>query len=199
MVRIMPSTGGPGWRFPSEGAPPPHPNAVRPPDPSDWPTLWARCWSRIRAWRVPPRWSPGEWWDEARAQGVLAACEAQRSYEPGRLVPLDAYLYRRVVESVWTRYRQEWSYGRRCRPDAALPDRPDAASSRPDPELLDRLAATLGNLPEPERWFLRRLFWDGRTEEELASELGVSRQAVNKRKQRLLRHLRAEFRLDGVT
>lgn len=186
-----------GWAIYPPGPTLPVRNEVRPPEPSEWPTLWARCWSRIRTWRVPPRWSPGEWWDEARAQGALAVCEARRSYEPGRLVPLDAYLYRRVVESVWTRYRQEWSFGRRCRLDVALPDRPATTFDGPDPELIERLAVTLANLPEVDRWFLRQLFWDGRTEKLLASELGVSQQAVNKRKQRLLRQLRAEFQLGG--
>jgi RNA polymerase sigma factor (sigma-70 family) len=145
---------------------------------------------------VPPRWSPGDWWDEARAQGALAACEAHRSFEPGRLVPLDAFLYRRVVEGVWTRYRQEWGFGRRCPTDAAPPDRPAPGSDRPDPELLDRLAMVLGNLGKSERSLIRRLFWDGRTEDELALELGVSRQAVSKRKQKLLRRLRSDLILE---
>ncbi len=170
--------------------------SVPPPDPSDWPALWARCWSRIRTWRVPPRWSPGEWWDEARAQGALAAWEARRSFDPGRLVPLDAFLYRRVVESVWTRYRQEWSFGRRCRLDAFLPDRPAAKPERPDPEMIDRLVLILGNLAESDQWLVRCLFWDDQTEDELALELGVSRQAVNKRKRRLLRQLRSDLLID---
>jgi hypothetical protein len=68
--------------------------------PPEWPTLWARCWSRIRTWRVPPRWSPCYWCNEARASGALAACEAHLSFEPGRSVPLEAYLYGRVVASV---------------------------------------------------------------------------------------------------
>jgi DNA-directed RNA polymerase specialized sigma24 family protein len=195
----MTSRVGVGCGFPS-GAVAPGPLAsVMRSDPSDWPTLWARCWSRIRSWRVPPRWSPHDWWDEARAQGALAACEAHRSFEPGRLVPLDAFLYRRVVETVWARYRQEWSFGRRCRPDAALPDRPAAGSDRPDPEVIDRLVSMLGYLCEGEQRLIRRLFWDGRTEDELALELGVTRQAVNRRKQRLLRHLRSDLRIGEDT
>jgi DNA-directed RNA polymerase specialized sigma24 family protein len=167
--------------------------AAIPPNPSEWPALWARCWSRIRTWRVPPRWSPGDWWDEVHAQGVLAACEALRAFEPGRLVPLDAFLYRRVVESVWSRYRQEWSFGRRCRTDPVLLKRPAAGSARPDPESLDRLAMMLGDLSEDERWLIRRLFWEGHSEDEIAFELGVTRQAVNKRKHKILLRLRSDF------
>jgi RNA polymerase sigma factor (sigma-70 family) len=142
---------------------------------------------------------PGDWWDEVRAQGALAAYEARRSFEPGRLVPLEVCLYRRVVESIWTRYRQEWSFGRRCRPDAALPDRPAAEPDRPGPELIDQLTSVLGNLGERERKLIRRLFWDGRSEDELALEFGVSRQAVNLRKQKLLRRLRSELAIGGGT
>jgi DNA-directed RNA polymerase specialized sigma24 family protein len=164
---------------------------------SVWPTLWARCWSHIRTWHVPPHWSPWDWCNEARAVGALAACEAYRSFEPGRSVPLEAYVYRRVVETVWTRYRQEWSFGRRCRPDAALPKRPASESDRGDPELLGRVASMLGNLRASERWLISRLFWDGRTEDERALELGISRQAVNLRKQKILRQLRTEFGIEA--
>lgn len=192
----MPTTSGAGREnrlgADSRGSP----RLVPPPDPSDWPSLWARCWSRIRTWKVPPRWSPGEWWDEARAQGAMAACEARRSFEPGRLVPLEAFVYRRVVASVWTRYRQEWSFGRRCRPDAVLSDRPAALPDRPDPELIDRLAVLLGQLGEVDRRLVRHLFWDGRSEIDVARELGVTRQAVNLRKQRILQRLRSEFLSD---
>jgi DNA-directed RNA polymerase specialized sigma24 family protein len=169
---------------------------VAPPDPTAWPALWARCWSRIRAWRVPPRWSPSDWGEEVRAQGALAACEALRAFEPGRLVPLEAFLYRRVIASIWTRYRQEWSYGRRCRP-AALADFAAAEPERPDPELLGRLAALLEALDDTDRRLVRQLFWDGRSEEQLALDLGITRQAVNKRKQKLLHRLRSDLRLDG--
>jgi RNA polymerase sigma factor (sigma-70 family) len=147
---------------------------------------------------VPPRWSPHEWHDEARAQGTLAACEALRAFEPRRLVPLDAFLYQRVVASVWTRYRQELSFGRRVRHAAALPDRAAAAADRPEPELLYRLAALLETLDEGERRLIRQLFWDGRTEDQLALDLGITRQAVNRRKQRLLQRLRSDLRTDDI-
>ena len=192
----MPGTPGVSWETPLGAVASGSREIGWPPGLSNWPTLWARCWSRIRTWGVPPRWSPDEWWAEARAQGVLAACEAQRSFQPGRLVPLDAFLYRRVVESVWTRYRQEWSFARRCRPATALAERPAAGADRPDPDLLDRLAFLLGQFGEVDRRLLRWLFWDGRPENDIARELGVTRQAVNLRKQRLLQWLRSEFLRD---
>lgn len=163
------------------------------PDPTAWPTLWARCWSRIRTWRIPPRWSSRDWWDEARAQGALAACEALRAFDPSRLVPLDAFLYRRVVESVWTLYRQEWSFSRRHPSDISPFDRPSPQPDHPDPELLARLTLALEQLDEPGRHLIRQIFWDDRSEDQLALELGISRQAVNKRKQKFLHQLRSRL------
>jgi hypothetical protein len=81
-----------GWSLPSRSVSATTPGRVLPPDPTHWPTLWARCWSRIRSWQVPPRWSAGQWWEEARAEGALAACEALRAFEPSRFVPRDAFL-----------------------------------------------------------------------------------------------------------
>jgi RNA polymerase sigma factor (sigma-70 family) len=161
------------------------------PDAAEWQALWSRCWARIRTWRVPPSWSEWDWRDEARAQAALAACEARQDFEPDRMVPLQAYLYRRVVERVWTRYRQEWAFARRCRRDENLADRPAIEPDRPDAESIERLAAILSDLGERDRLLVRRLFWEGRTEDDLARELGVSRQAVNKQKRKILGRLRS--------
>ena len=132
---------------------------VVPPNPTDWQSLWARCWSRIRSWQVPPRWSHHDWLEEARAQGALAACEAIRAFDSSRLVPLDAFLYRRVVESVWTRHRQECSFSRCCRPDASLPELAATEAERPDGDLFERLEAILRTFDEGELRLIRQFFW----------------------------------------
>ena len=146
---------------PRAGVGPPHhhgPVAPTPPDSTAWPVLWARCWGRIRTWRVPPRWSQRDWCDEARAQGEATACGAVRDFDPHRLVPLDAFLYSRVVDAVWTRYRQEWSLRpphparrgdprpprpgttrtrcRHTRTPGGRPGQPGRAGPRPDPPAL---------------------------------------------------------------
>jgi hypothetical protein len=180
---------------PRAGVGPPHhhgPVAPAQPDSTAWPVLWARCWGRIRTWRVPPRWSPRDWCDEARALGEATACGAVRDFDPHRLVPLDAFLYSRVVDAVWTRYRQECSFGRRTRPGEAIPDRPAPERTEPDADTLARLEAALGSLAELDRGLIRQLFWDGRCEDDLAREWGVSRQAVSKRKQKILLELRRQ-------
>jgi DNA-directed RNA polymerase specialized sigma24 family protein len=193
---MMPSTSTCGWVLPSGASPSTDAGCTASPDPAHWPLLWARCWTRIRSWRVPPRWSPSDWWDEAGAEGALAAYEALRDFEPGRLVPLDAFLYRRVIESVWTRYRQEWSFGRRFRPDECLSDRA-AEPGQTEPERLDHVAELLRSLEEGELRLIRQLYWDGRPEDQLAFDLGISRQAVNKRKRSLLRRLRSDLMSEG--
>ena len=78
----------------------------------DWEATWPRCWQRIRSWQVPPRWNLLDWWDEARAEAALAACVAALDFDPALGVPPAAFLYQRILASVWTRYRQERTYGR---------------------------------------------------------------------------------------
>ena len=165
------------------------PIAPTPPDSTAWPVLWARCWMRIRTWSVPPRWSFRDWCDEARAQGALAACLARREFDPRRSVPLDAFLYRRVVESVWTRHRQEWSFGRRAVSQKVVED--DALTpSHLDPDLLEHMTHALERLTEPERRLIRQLFWDGHSVGELAQFSGVSQERLRTRKSRALHKLR---------
>lgn len=45
-------------------------------------------------------------------------------------------------------------------------------------------------LPKTDRRLVRALFYEGKTEQEYAKELGVSQQAVHKRKARVLRELK---------
>jgi RNA polymerase sigma factor (sigma-70 family) len=183
----------PGWVFPlpkiSSGG-----DRAAPPagDPTAWPVLWVRCWARIRTWGVPPRWSYRDWCDEVRAQGSLAACLSRRDFDPRRGVPLDAFLYRRIVESVWTRHRQECSFGRRAMPREVV-EADALALSHPDPDLLERLTNALERLTEPERRLLQRLFWEGLSVGELAAHLGVSQELIRKRKSRALHKLRVSL------
>ncbi len=167
---------------------------VAPPDPEAWPNLWARCWAKIQTWQVPPRWTLADWRDESRAQGALAACEALRDFRVNRAVPRAAFLYQRVVAAAWTRYRQEWSFGRRAHDISPVHEREAPGSTHPDPETIEHLALALEALPEADRRLIVQLFWDGRAEDELAASLGMTRQGINKRKHMLLNKLR--FLLD---
>ncbi len=74
-------------------------------------------------------------------------------------------------------------------PAPASPTSPPPGAECPDGELLERLEAILQTLDKGKLRLIRQIFWDGRSEDDLARELGLTRQAVNKRKQKLLRRL----------
>jgi DNA-directed RNA polymerase specialized sigma24 family protein len=162
------------------------------------PVAWPGIWARIRTWPVPPRWSYRDWRDEAAAHGAEACFGALRDFDPRRLVPLNAFLYGRIVEAVRTRHRQEWAYGRRSRPGEAIVNQSAPERGEPDPEFeadtLSRLQAALGRLHEADLGLIRQLFWKGRGEDDMARERGVSQQAISKRKQKILLELRLEMR-----
>jgi DNA-directed RNA polymerase specialized sigma24 family protein len=161
----------------------------------DWPRVWAACFRRIRNWQVPPRWSSRDWWEEARAQAAIAAWKAYQDYDPAQgLLPLEAFLHLRVLASVRTRYRQEWGYGLHhgsTTPATGLIASVDPSALVGDADLIGQL---LESLKEGDRWLLRQLFWVGMPEDAVAQALGISRQAVNKRKMIILKSLRKMVR-----
>lgn len=62
-------------------------------------------------------------------------------------------------------------------------------SQMAEKERLDQLYQALKQLDDEERWLIEKLYFYEYTEKEVAVILGVSRQAVNKRKQRILKKL----------
>ncbi len=155
----------------------------------EWEAIWPRCRRRIHSWRVPARWNPLDWWEEARAEAALAACAAALEFDPTLGVPRAAFLYQRILAGVWTRYRQEWAYGRHLRAPRPLQERPAPDdSSAPHLETAEA-ARFLGKLSQRDRWFIRQLFWNGKTEADVAKNLGISQQAVCERKFHILRLL----------
>jgi RNA polymerase sigma factor (sigma-70 family) len=127
------------------------------------------------------------------AQGAAAACQAARDYDPARGVPWGAFVRLRILSSLRTRHRQEWSFAVHCGPDAAVIEEEGEAQTDKSPatDPIDGMLRTaLDRLAEPDRRLIQLLFWDGRTETELAAELGVAQSTVNKHKQAILVHLR---------
>ena len=59
--------------------------------------------------------------------------------------------------------------------------------------VVDKLHTALLQLPKEERALIYALFFDGKTESEVAKHLGVSRQAIQKRKNRILKKLKKFF------
>ncbi len=158
--------------------------------PNDWDAIWARCWRRIRSWRVPPGWSTQDWREEARAEGSVAAWQAARDYDLARGVPRVAFVYQRVLAGVWTRYRQEWGYRRHHRSPLPVEDRPTPADPTTTAGDSGEVAWLLGQLGEADRWLIQQLFWADTTEAAVARVLGISQQAVSLRKYHALKSLK---------
>lgn len=157
--------------------------------PPDWPRIWAGCLRRIRAWRPPPGWAASDWWEEVAAEAAIAALLAMADFDPSRGVPTGCYVRMRVLGHALARYRREWIYGKRF--GAALPvDEPaeadDGRDVGPDGE---GLGLALAALPDADRRLVRRLFWEGRSQAEVAREFGITQQAVSKRKRQVLDRL----------
>jgi DNA-directed RNA polymerase specialized sigma24 family protein len=155
------------------------------------PTVWAGCLRRVGGWRVPPHWSSHDWLEEMQAQGAAAAWGALGDFDPGRGVPWGAFARQRVLSSLRTRHRQEWSYAVHC-------GRIISAGSRVDPPdpprasgpSVETLRPRLARLADVDRRLLERLYWEGCTEADLAAELGIAQSTVNKRKRSILLGLR---------
>ncbi len=156
----------------------------------EWEAIWPRCWRRIHSWRVPSRWNPLDWWDEARAEAALAACAGAREFDPTLGVPRAAYLYQRILVGVWTRYRQEWTYGRHLRALRPLDEWPASDDCSSPGDDTAEVARLLGQLAARDRWLIRQLFWEGKTQAAAGADLGISHQAVSQRKHQAMKSLR---------
>jgi RNA polymerase sigma factor (sigma-70 family) len=156
----------------------------------EWATI-LRCVRRIRKWRVPPHWSERDWQDEIRAEVMSAVTHASREYDPGRSVPLCAFLHMRIMHSVLARYRREWTYAIHRSLEAAVDDY-EAVESGDYPSraaIGGLLRDALAQLPSSDASLIEGLFWEGKSEARVAQSLGISQQAVNKRKHNILNNL----------
>jgi DNA-directed RNA polymerase specialized sigma24 family protein len=141
---------------------------------------------------VPPNWSKHDWFEEVVALAAAAACQAAFNFDASRGVPLTAFTYQRVLSACLTRYRQEWAYGRRCADHlAGEPLAGITAGMVAAGDIQELLSLAIAGLPDSDRLLLTRIFWEGCTEAELSRVLGISHQAVSKRKLAVLRSLRA--------
>ena len=113
-----------------------------------------RCMRRVRHWRAPPNWSASDWIREATAQATLAALSLHHpgaragtsvdSDDDGTARPSDG----RVLGSVLTRYRQEWSYARHCSRQLVYESPEARRDDEEGEELLSRLKTIMKTLPE---------------------------------------------------
>jgi RNA polymerase sigma factor (sigma-70 family) len=146
---------------------------------------------QIDTWRVPPNWSRRDWLDEMKAEVIAAAWEAELDFDKTRGVPLEAFVHQRVWARAWGRYRREWTYARRCGFHLKGGDCDDVTADGFSPvEVSESLHHSLDRLPEHQRILIMNLYWEEKTEAEIARMLSLSQQAINKQKRRILALLR---------
>ncbi len=146
----------------------------------------------IHTWRVPPNWSPRDWSEELNAEAIAATWEAERDFDPAHGVPLEAFIQQRIWARSLSRYRREWAYARRCGPHLDASNDGDVAIDEAfsSIEISELLRTCLRWLPDPQRRLIEGLFWDEKTEVELARMLCLTQSAISRRKRRILDQLR---------
>lgn len=158
---------------------------------------------RIWSWRVPPNWSNCDWFEELTAVGTAAAWEAVCEFDPEREVPLAVFTYCRMMARCLARYRKEWRYVLHV---AASDSREEATTSK-HPDFIasftekvngahpsnDHLRGLVSALPAAQRRLIEQLFWEERTETEVASTLSINQSTINRRKQAILKGLRQQI------
>jgi DNA-directed RNA polymerase specialized sigma24 family protein len=153
-----------------------------------WASVLQSTFKRIRVCRVPPRWSVRDWSEELKAISLAAAWHALGDFDPKYGVPLPVFLRERILASALTRYRQEWAYSVRCTEEIQN----EYLSCSPLCRLPahDSFVEAVARLSASDRWLVEQIFWHGKSEAEVSKHLGISQQAVNKRKKSVLRALR---------
>ena len=121
-------------------------------------------------------------------------------FRPKSRPTLGSFVYHQILGTALTRYRQEWTYATRYGASAigevgVTPVEDRFAIKQEEEELTQNLT----DLPDEDRSLIKDLYWQGFTESEVASGLGISQQAVNRRKRKILDRLRESFDVETAT
>jgi DNA-directed RNA polymerase specialized sigma24 family protein len=160
---------------------------------------------RTRSWRVPPNWSRYDWLEELAAVATAAAWQALCDFDPDRGVPLACFGYCRLISRCLSRYRKEWKYALHL---VASDSREGETTTFNQSDLAASHAANVngthssngdlrgavGTLGTEQRRLIEQLFWEERTETEVADALGTNQSTINRRKQAILNGLRMKLR-----
>ena len=158
---------------------------------------------RIRSWRVPPNWSRGDWFEELAAVGTAAAWQALCDFDPDRGVPLAGFGYCRIISRCLARYRKEWRYALHL----VASDSGEETTTFKDPgsavspvakvngthRSSGDLRGAVGALAAEERQLIEQLFWEERTETEVANTMNINQSTINRRKRTILKSLRMKL------
>lgn len=131
-----------------------------------------------------------EWYEEVEAEARLAAVQAEATFDPSQGVPFAAYLYMRVMGSAIARYRREWSQGLRLSSESVLEAGGGLVEEESSIFMKIDLSWALERLAAADRWLIQCLYFEGKSGAEVALGLGITQQAVSKRKVQVLQRLR---------
>jgi len=160
---------------------------------------------RARSWRVPPNWSPGDWFEELAAVGIAAAWQALCEFDSKRGVSLAGFGYCRVISRCLARYRKEWRYALHLAPSDSYEkqittfesvDLTDSSAANVDGKFSsnDLLRGAIGALSTEQQRLIEQLFWEQSTETEVADTMHVNQSTISRRKQAILKGLRMKLR-----
>jgi len=122
--------------------------------------------------------------DEAAWQ---AACE----YDTDRGTPPAAFVRSRVLAAALAHYRREWAYAIHSSRPASETAACVGSSQTDCCPLNDAVRCAVARLPDEQRRLIEQICVLQRTEEDVARDLGISRQAVSLRKCHALALLRS--------
>jgi len=160
---------------------------------------------QARQWRRPLHWDRSEWHKELDAIAQATAFEACFRFDKRRSAPLEAFVFRQVLAALRDFHRREWAYfALHCEHLPRVGEEEDMEEGNESAEFCERVATeglerewrrylihwTLERLSERERQVIKQLYWDEKTEAEIAHELGISQQAVSKTKQKAIQKLK---------
>ena len=155
---------------------------------------------RIRSWRVPPNWSRCDWFEELAAVATAAAWQAICDFDPERGVPLAGFAYCRMMTRCLARYRKEWRYALHidasdCGEEETTPFKHLGLAAASPAKVNgscwgENLRGAVAALPSEQRRLLKQLFWEDRTEVEVANTMNINQSTINRRKQTILKSLR---------
>jgi RNA polymerase sigma factor (sigma-70 family) len=160
---------------------------------------------QARQWRHPPHWDGYEWQKELDAIAQAAAFEACFYFDEQRGMTLETFVFWQVLTALRGFHRREWAYfAFHCGHLSRVSDEGEAGEGDESAEVCEEVATeglerewrrylifwALERLSERERQVVKQLYWDERTEAEIAHELGISQQAVSKIKRKAIQKLR---------
>jgi hypothetical protein len=95
-----------------------------------------------------------------------------------------------VLSSALTRYRQEWSYALHSGVESDIEGRDKVDCHEHLDVIVLSIRVAVDHLPLSEGWLITQLYWNERSEADVARHTGITQQAISKRKQRILASLR---------